>query len=87
MKKDSLTFSSPQILISNIPTSPDTTKTTVQVEYGKIVQLTDTFGVEWQREHICKPIFDPIAAQYPQKSGYLDEANLGLGCGFPVEYA
>ncbi len=59
-------------------------KTTIQVEYGKIVQLAETNGVAWQRAHICKPIFDPIADQYPQMGGYLDEADLGLGCGFPV---
>lgn len=67
--------------------TPDATKATIQREYGHIVQLTDTHGVDWQREHICKPIFEPIAALYPQQPGYLDEANLGLGCGFPVDYA
>ncbi len=67
--------------------TPDATKATIQREYGNIVQLTDTYGVDWQRDHICKPIFEPIAAIYPQQSGYLDGANLGLGCGFPVAHA
>jgi len=63
------------------------TKTTIQRAYGKIVQLTDAHGVAWQRDHICKPIFEPIAHIYPQQPGYLDAANLGLGCGFPVAHA
>ncbi len=65
----------------------DLTKSTIRYEYGKIVERTETHGLDWQRDHICKPIFDPIAAAYPTKAGYEDEANLGLGCGFPVEYA
>ncbi|MEO6038365.1 MAG: methyltransferase domain-containing protein [Saprospiraceae bacterium] len=67
--------------------TPEATKATIRFEYGKIVALTATHGLNWQRGHICKPIFDPIAAAYPEKAGYLDAANLGLGCGFPVEQA
>ncbi len=67
--------------------SPETTKTTIRNAYGKIVQATEVNGAAWQREHICKPIFDPIALDYPQLSGYVEAANLGLGCGFPVLYA
>ncbi len=83
------------VLIMNIPHSSSlynlfmksSSKDTIRTEYGKIVELTEAHGVAWQRDHICKPIFDPIAGAYPEKAGYLDEANLGLGCGFPVEYA
>ena len=73
-------------MLSSKSTS-DATKATIQREYGHIVQLTNTHGVDWQRDHICKPIFDPIADLYPQQRGYLDEANLGLGCDFPVAHA
>lgn len=65
----------------------DPTKRTIQTAYGKIVSQTEQNGPEWQRTQICKPIFSPIADLYPQKMGYEEEANLGLGCGFPVETA
>lgn len=65
---------------------PAEVKATVKREYGAIAQLTDERGQAWQRDHICKPIFDPIADVYPQLDGYEDEANLGLGCDQPTRY-
>lgn len=62
-------------------------KEQIKADYAKIVAQNEKWGSEAQRRYICKPIFDPIATAYPKFKGYISEADLGLGCGFPFEYA
>lgn len=52
-------------------------------DYTEILELSIADGVEKQRLTVCKPIYDPIEKWYKAMEGYIDEANLGLGCGFP----
>ena len=60
-------------------------KEIVQKEYSEIV-IQNNFNAEQQQNNVCLPIFHPIKPIYPTFKGYIDEANLGLGCGFPFEY-
>lgn len=55
--------------------------------YQGIVEKNEQVGAEAQRQSVCRPIYDPISSAYRRFAGYEDEANLGLGCGFPFLYA
>ena len=55
-------------------------------DYSKIVSLRES-NAEAQRASVCPAIFNPIRHRYPQFNGYKPEADLGLGCAFPFEYA
>jgi len=55
-------------------------------DYTGILEFSVSNGVDAQRETVCKPIYDPIEKWYKAMEGYIDEANLGLGCGFPFLY-
>ncbi|PKP50314.1 MAG: arsenite S-adenosylmethyltransferase [Bacteroidetes bacterium HGW-Bacteroidetes-12] len=61
-------------------------KETIQKEYAAIIFNQEKIGVENQRKSVCKGIYHPIQHKYLLKKGYIDEANLGLGCGFPFDY-
>lgn len=54
--------------------------------YDLIAEHAKTSGSKSQREKICSAIFEPIAELYTTFPGYKDEANLGLGCGFPFNF-
>lgn len=56
-------------------------------DYTVIARRAENEGHDAQRKIICKPIYDPIKKEYYSTQGYLDNADLGLGCGFPVKYA
>lgn len=56
-------------------------------DYTVIADFHDTRGAEAQRGTVCLPIYAPIAAAYRNKRGFIDEADLALGCGFPFEFA
>jgi len=60
---------------------------TIVSDYTSIVRYTAMEGAAAQRETICKAIYDPLDAAYRKQPGYLDEVNLGLGCGLPFTYA
>ncbi len=60
-------------------------KSQIQQEYSDIVSQ-NKISEKVQKEYVCKPIFDPIAEKYTQYDGYLEESDLGFGCGFPFEY-
>ncbi len=64
-----------------------TIKETIITDYTAIALYAAQQGANAQRDTICKPIYDPIDADYKQKAGYIDEVNLGLGCGFPFDHA
>ena len=67
--------------------NPETIKETVKKAYNKIVEEVDANGIDWWRSHLCEPIYAGIHDSYAGLEGYLDDGNLGLGCGFPVKYA
>ncbi len=54
--------------------------------YDLIAEHANISGSKSQREKICNAIFEPIAEEYTTWPGYRDEANLGLGCGFPFNF-
>lgn len=60
-------------------------KQDIQKGYTEIVNQNN-LNREEQRNSVCFPIFNPIEAIYPTFKGYIEDANLGLGCGFPFEY-
>ena len=60
-------------------------KQEIKTGYSNIV-FQNNLNAEQQRNSVCLPIFNPIKQKYPTFQGYIDEANLGLGCGFPFEY-
>ncbi len=62
-------------------------KQTVIDEYSIIALRTFQIGSAEQRETICSAIYNEIEQEYRTFPGYKDEANLGLGCGFPFKYA
>lgn len=56
-------------------------------DYTVIADFHDTRGAEAQRGTVCLPIYAPIAAAYRNKRGFIDAADLALGCGFPFDHA
>jgi arsenite methyltransferase len=62
-------------------------KNKVVDDYNNIAQQAIETSVETWRKNVCLPIYAPIEAEYRATKGYFEEANLGLGCGFPVKYA
>jgi len=55
-------------------------------DYTAIANFASYYGSNMQRETICKSIYSEIAEQYTSTPGYLADADLGLGCGFPFNY-
>lgn len=62
-------------------------KEIVVQDYSLIAQKANDEGSEEWRKNICKPIYDFIDAQYKSFTGYQPDADLGLGCAFPFQYA
>lgn len=52
-------------------------------DYSAIANFATLQGSAKQRETICKAIYSPISTLYTETPGYIAEADLGLGCGFP----
>lgn len=67
--------------------TPEAIKETVKREYNQIIQDVENQGIEWWRSRVCESIYAGIRDTYPDMNGYVDDANLGLGCGFPVKYS
>jgi len=62
-------------------------KQKIKSEYNEIVDLNEREGAEIQKSYVCPGIFDPIRDTYKIFSGYHNEADFGLGCGFPFQHA
>lgn len=62
-------------------------KKQIDKDYSNIVSLNENEGGVAQRESVCGPIFEPIKYKYPSFKGYVEQSDLGLGCGFPFLYA
>lgn len=60
-------------------------KVTIQNGYNEVV-FQNKLNSEKQKESVCGPIFNPIREKYSEFRGYIEDANLGLGCGFPFEF-
>jgi arsenite methyltransferase len=56
-------------------------------DYSLIAQKAEREGSDAQRKTICKPIYDAIDEPYKTCVGYQPDADLGLGCAFPFQYA
>ncbi len=61
-------------------------KLRVVEDYSAIANFAELQGSAKQRETICKAIYSPISNLYTAIPGYLPEADLGLGCGFPFNF-
>lgn len=61
-------------------------KNRIQTDYTSIALTAEKLSTAQQREQVCSGIYNPIKDKYSTFDGYIDEANLGLGCGFPFEY-
>jgi arsenite methyltransferase len=62
-------------------------KNRIVTDYTQIAEYATKEGSSKQRETICKPIYDDISHTYALIPGYIADADLGLGCGFPFNYA
>lgn len=63
--------------------TPEEIAQKTKTDYAWIADEAVRLGVEEWRGQICRPIFDPVQAQYVLAPGYVEEANLGLGCAIP----
>lgn len=61
-------------------------KDVISSDYTKIVAANE-LEFAAQLDKVCHAIYEPIRAAYALMPGYIKEADLGLGCGFPFLHA
>lgn len=70
--------------------TPDELKTLVREKYSEIARQdkeTNAASCCGATTTCCEPVHNLMAEDYQTQAGYVPEADLGLGCGIPTEYA